>query len=210
MIVGILGSIGSGKNTVASHLVSDAGFKSDSFASALKDACSVIFGWPRDLLEGDTKESRDWRNCVDSWWAEKLGIEDFSPRLALQNVGTNVLRSHFHDDIWLLSFENRIRNVPGNYVISDVRFPNEIDFVRRQGGILIKVSRGDTPIWADTAILANNGNSIAQRIMSETYADIHYSEWAWMGSTADFEICNNGTLDELKNQVNSILQKITK
>ena len=84
MIVGLVGFIGSGKGTVASQLVDDYNFRQDSFASTLKDACSVIFGWPRHMLEGDTKESREWREVVDPWWSKKLSMPNFSPRLALQ------------------------------------------------------------------------------------------------------------------------------
>ena len=73
MIVGLLGYIGSGKGTVSSVLVNEYGFRQDSFASTLKDACSAIFGWERHMLEGDTKESREWREQVDPWWEEKLG-----------------------------------------------------------------------------------------------------------------------------------------
>jgi hypothetical protein len=108
-IIGLVGFIGSGKGTVARHLVDNYGFRQESFAKSLKDACSNIFDWPRDLLEGDTPESRQWRELPDLWWSEKLGIKDFTPRLALQLIGTNALRDHFSQDLWFLSLENRIR-----------------------------------------------------------------------------------------------------
>lgn len=61
MIVGICGLIGSGKGTVADMLVGEFGFTKISFADSLKDAVAAVFGWPRNLLEGDTDESRSWR-----------------------------------------------------------------------------------------------------------------------------------------------------
>ena len=72
----------------------------DSFAAPLKDVCASIFGWERKLLEGDTIESREFRETPDIFWTRNTGIDNFTPRLALQLMGTDVLRDHFHSDIW--------------------------------------------------------------------------------------------------------------
>ena len=105
--------------------------------------------------------------------------------------------------------ENRIRKHPEQHVvISDVRFSNEVSFIKEQGGVLVKVSRGPTPPWYETAIMANNGNSIAREIMATAYSSAHASEWSWVGSKFDYEIDNDGTLDDLRIQVDSILSKI--
>ena len=69
MIIGIAGFQGSGKDTIADYLQNIYGFKRDSFASTLKDAVAAVFGWNRELLEGRTTESRQWRETVDPWWA---------------------------------------------------------------------------------------------------------------------------------------------
>lgn len=208
-IVGLLGFIGSGKGTVASTLVDSHGFRQDSFAASLKDACAAMFDWPRHMLEGDTSESREWREIVDPWWAEQLNMSNFSPRYALQVMGTDVLRNNFNQDMWFLTLRNRIRKNPDqDVVISDVRFPNEIKFIQDMGGILIKVNRGPTPIWYETAILANKGNSIAKDIMLKTYSDAHLSEWAWVGSPVTYEIHNDSTLESLEQQVNEILVNV--
>lgn len=208
-IIGLLGFINSGKGTVASQLVKGYNFRQDSFASGLKDACAVIFDWPRHMLEGDTKESREWREEVDPWWSEQLDMPTFSPRLALQVVGTDVMRNNFHQDMWFLTLRNRIRKNPDqNVVISDVRFPNEIKFIQDQGGILIRVNRGPAPIWYETAILANKGNSLAKAAMAKTYSNAHLSEWAWVGSPVTAEIQNDGSVEELKEKVQTILTDI--
>lgn len=209
MIVGLLGFINSGKGTVATTLVSDYNFRQDSFASSLKDACSVMFDWPRHLLEGDTKESREWREIVDPWWSEKLNMPGLSPRLALQVIGTDALRNHFHEDIWFMTVQNRIRKNPGQHVvISDVRFPNEIKFIKEQGGILVKINRGPHPVWYETAVLANKGNSIAKEAMTKMYSEAHFSEWAWAGTKIDVEINNDGSLEFLDTQVRELLTDI--
>ena len=208
-IVGLLGLINSGKGTVASALVNGYNFRQDSFATSLKDACAVMFDWPRHLLEGDTKESREWREIVDPWWSGQLNMPNFSPRLALQVIGTDSLRNNFHQDLWFLTLRNRIRKNPNqNVVISDVRFPNEIKFIKEQGGILIKINRGPMPVWYETAILANKGNSIAQAAMAKIYSDAHMSEWAWVGSKTDYELNNDSTIESLEGQIKEILSDI--
>lgn len=209
MIIGVSGFIGSGKGTVATQLTEKCGFRKDSFAASLKDACSVLFDWPRELLEGETTESRIWREIADVWWSEKLKIPNFSPRLALQLIGTDILRTYFNEGLWFLTLEHRIHKNPSQHVvISDVRFPNEIKFIQEQGGIMIRVSRGELPIWYETALMANNGNSIAREVMLKTYPTAHMSEWGWVGAKFDYEIDNNGTFEELQCQVSEIITKI--
>lgn len=209
MIFGISGFISSGKGTAGEHLTNQYGFRKDSFAASLKDACAVMFDWPRHLLEGDTIESREWREITDEWWSVKLGIPNFTPRLALQLIGTDSLRNNFNSGIWFLTLENRIRKDPNKHVvISDVRFPNEIKFIQEHGGIMLKVNRGPAPLWYDTAILANNGNLLAKETMSTMYKNAHFSEWAWVGSKFDYEINNNTTIEELKSQLDEIVSRL--
>ena len=206
MIVGIAGFIGSGKGTVGTVLTEKYEFRKDSFAASLKDACSIMFDWPRDMLEGETKESREWREVVDQWWSTKLGIENLSPRLALQLIGTDALRNNFSDAMWFTTLENRIRKNPKqNVVISDVRFPNEIKFIQDQGGIMIRVNRGQLPVWYETAVLANKGNSLAKNAMTTLYSGAHLSEWAWVGSKFDYELNNDGTIEMLEEQVSRFI-----
>jgi hypothetical protein len=136
-------------------------------------------------------------------------MPNFSPRLALQVIGTDALRNNFHQDLWFLTLRNRIyKNPDKNVVISDVRFPNEIKFIQDQGGTLIKVNRGPAPVWYETAILANRGNSIAKAAMAKTYSAAHLSEWAWVGSKIDYEINNDSTLESLETQVKEVLTNI--
>jgi hypothetical protein len=208
MIVGISGFISSGKGTVATQLTEKYGFRKDSFAASLKDACAVMFDWPRDMLEGETAESREWREQVDEWWSTKLGIPNLTPRLALQLIGTDALRNNFSDAMWFTTLENRIRKNPSqNVVISDVRFPNEIKFIQDMGGLMIKVTRGPTPVWYETAILANKGNSLAKGAMTSLYSAAHFSEWAWVGAKFDYELNNDSTVDILNAQIAEVISR---
>jgi len=208
-IIGLLGYIGSGKGTVASQLANEYGFRQDSFAGSLKDACAALFDWPRQMLEGDTKKSREWREQVDPWWEEKLGRPGFSPRMALQLMGTDVIRNNFDEDMWFLTVLNKIRKDPSqNVVISDVRFPNEVKFIRENGGTLVKVNRGPAPVWVEIAVQANNGSSLAKDIMQKNYPNVHFSEWATAGVIPDLEISNDGTLEDLHVQIRQMMTKL--
>jgi hypothetical protein len=201
-IIGICGFIGSGKDTAADYLVNFHGFKRESFASTLKDACAAVFGWDRDLLEGRTNEARVWREQKDQWWSERLGME-ITPRWILQCWGTEVCRRAFHDDIWIASLENKLRVSKDNIVISDCRFPNEITALRNQGAKIIWIQRGIIPHWYDIASLANRGDHKARSWLEKE--KIHASEYSWAGTTFDYEINNNGTIEQLYSQLKSVV-----
>ena len=209
MIIGFVGFIGSGKDTAADYLVNFHGFRRDSFANTLKDAVAAVFGWDRTLLEGRTTEAREWREQVDPWWAERLNMPDLTPRLILQLWGTEVCRQGFHDDIWIASLENKMRKTKDNIVISDVRFPNEINAIHNAGGQVVRVVRGPDPIWYEDARNVNQGPSnmswSISKVRMEQYK-IHASETAWVGRKIDIEVDNNGTIDQLFNQIKNLVE----
>jgi hypothetical protein len=210
MIIGFVGFIGSGKDTAADYLVNFHGFRRDSFANTLKDAVAAVFGWDRVLLEGRTKEAREWREQVDPWWAERLGKPNLTPRWILQYWGTEVCRAGFHDDIWIASLENKMRKTGDNIVISDVRFPNEIKAIHNAGGIVVRVKRGDDPEWYSAAESMNRGpegnTSWALSRNKIEKLGIHASETAWVGQPIDVIVDNNSTIDELFAQIKNLVQ----
>ena len=203
MIIGVCGFIGSGKDTVADYLVNFHEFRRESFANTLKDAVGAVFGWDRTLLEGRTKQAREWREQVDPWWAERLNMPDLTPRLMLQLWGTEVCRRGFHDDIWIASLENKLRNSKDNIVISDCRFPNEIKSIRQAGGTIVWVQRGITPHWYSIAEAANRGDNKAREWLGLN--GIHASEYSWAGTNFDTILDNNKTIDHLYDQVKSLV-----
>lgn len=213
MIVGFCGLIGSGKDTAADYLVNYHGFRRDSFANALKDALSSIFGWDRTLLEGKTKESRAWRDQVDTWWATRLNMPNLTPRLMLQLWGTEVCRSGFHDDIWIASLENKLRKTTDDVVISDVRFPNEITAIHNAGGIVIRIKRGNDPDWFSAAESFNRGPvanptwSLSK--MKLQNLNVHASETSWVGGDIDAVIINDSTIDDLFEKVEVSIKNLT-
>ena len=208
MIIGVCGFIGSGKDTIADYLVNLHHFRRESFANTLKDAVAQVFGWDRTMLEGRTKQAREWREQVDPWWADRLGIPHLTPRWILQNWGTEVCRKNFHDDIWIASLENKLRASTDDIVISDCRFPNEIAAIKKAGGRVVRVIRGAEPEWYQLAVSRNrgpNGNSswaLSGRKLEQL--GIHASETAWVGTRFDAVLDNNGTLEDLYQQVKQL------
>lgn len=209
MIVGFVGLIGAGKDTAADYLVNFHGFRRDSFANTLKDAVSQVFGWDRTLLEGRTKEAREWREQVDEWWAERLGMPMLTPRWVLQQWGTEVCRGSFHDDIWIASLENKMRKTKDNIVISDVRFPNEIKAIHNAGGIVIRVKRGEDPEWFQYAEDFNRGpNGNPGWSLGKAKLDrlkVHASEYSWVGGNIDYTVWNNSSIDDMFDQIKNLV-----
>lgn len=202
MIVGLVGFIGSGKGSVGDMLALDHGFIQDSFAAPLKDAVANIFGWDRQMLEGVTKTSREWREQPDEFWSDKFG-KSFTPRLALQLMGTEAGRNVFHQDLWVASLLNRCNHRTAPTVITDVRFKNEITAIQKEG-IVVRVKRGAEPEWFHTALSANRGNTAAMKEM-ETLG-VHQSEWDWVGCPINHTIYNDGTFADLRDHVRFLIE----
>lgn len=205
MLIGICGFQGAGKDTFANLLVEQFSFNKFSFASTTKDVLSIIFGWNRNLLEGDTIESREFRETVDLFWSEKLKIPNLTPRKMLQKIGTDLFRNHFDENIWICSIEKKIlmeyqKNSLANIVISDCRFPNEIQLVKNLGGIIIYIGRNEPKWFGDY----KNGIDV-QEIKS-----FHPSEISWIREKFDFTFYNNfETIDEYINSLINFIKKIT-
>jgi hypothetical protein len=211
MIIGIIGWIGSGKDTAAEYLVEKHDFTQLGFADSLKLAVADIFHWDFELLLGHTKESREWREQVDTWWSNRLGMPDLTPRKVLQQWGTEVGRNSFHQDIWIASVEKKLLQSNKNIVVSDCRFKNEINAIKKAGGFTIRINRGPLPAWYDTA---KNELEYLEKFGVETgfesnmyleYPEVHISEWGWITQKFDLEIDNNKDLQNLYKQLDDFI-----
>lgn len=164
-LIGLLGIKGAGKDTAAAYLVSQAGFTRTSFASSLYAEVALAFGVSVEfLLNRDTKEkpleALKLSRCKDRDFVaialaiisvETRGLPDTSelekprsPRWVLQIWGTEYRRrSRFgYDSYWLDQVAALVQNHPDSrFVITDVRFSNEADWVEGAGGILIRIRR---------------------------------------------------------------------
>jgi hypothetical protein len=204
-IIGVCGLIGSGKGTISSQLVREYGFVELSFADLLKDVAATAFGWQRNMLQGDTKESREWREVPDKFWSNELD-KPVSPRLALQLLGTECFRNGFHENFWVLSVKKIIQDNPEiNYVIPDARFKNEKMLITSLGGEVWRVQRGPNPIWYSRAISYNTSGMPTMDCQG-----VHPSEWSWidLDSTFAHVIINDSSLEDLNTSVNNIMKKI--
>tara|TARA_R110000824_G_scaffold28746_2_gene96309 strand:- start:1623 stop:2246 length:624 start_codon:yes stop_codon:yes gene_type:complete len=165
------------------------------FADALKQACSIIFGIPLEDMETETGKQK----LTQVHWPDRLRVQleeagerevwtpdghsDFmTVREVLQFVGTNLFRNQLDPDIWVQSVYRKKYRDDDIVVVADCRFPNECDFAKSQG-VLISVER-------ETG-LASDGHA------SETALDSY--------TNYDHVIDNNGSFDELRRKLNTIL-----
>lgn len=196
-IISLSGLQGSGKDTVADILCERYGYKRISFAASLKDAVASVFCWDREMLEGRTAGARAQREQVDEWWSTRLQMPGLTPRRVLQEWGTDVMRNNFHSDIWVASLERQIMTAPANarFVITDCRFPNELNILRRLNAAIWWIHRGILPDWWSIAVAGSIPHGI------------HISEVIWVPIVISngIEINNNGTLADLDCKIKNLL-----
>lgn len=230
-IIAVAGVIGSGKDTVGDYLVQRHGYKRVSFGESLKDAVAAMFHWDRLLLDGVTEESRKWRDEPDDWWTDKLDLGvQITPRWVLQNFATEVVRTHLHQEFWILSLANSIMKHQGPVVITDARFLNEFAFVRGEKGLIVGVYRREPP-WLrafykgllrrgvgpdDVAELDLQNDGWRKWIVDYGHLvmkndgiqnPVHESEWQHvLWNDYDKVIENRGTLQQLYEQVETLIQ----
>ena len=179
MIIGISGKAGSGKDTAAKMLevlyanpdISYEDFANKRyknfadiqivhFADSLKETAQVLFRigeWETNTQEG--------KKTTINWIGKTI-------RELLQGIGQG-LRDAIDPNLWVkILFANT--EDWSNYIIADVRYPNEVYAIKKRNGVLIRIDRKG----------AGAGNH-----SSETALD-NYKEW-------DVHIENNGSIEDL-------------
>jgi len=138
ILIGLAGPARSGKSTAADHLVRNHLLEHYAFADPLRSGLMEIFNLDPDDFEGASKEQP----------VEWLGR---SPRELMQSMGTEWARQLVHPDVWvkiaeqnLNYLQNTLSSVVG-FVVSDVRFENEAQFIRQRGGTIVHIVRPDAP-----------------------------------------------------------------
>ena len=170
-LIGLTGRARSGKDTVAHHLNENNSYSSYAFAQPMKQACKIMFNWSEQHVNGDLKEVVD----------PLFGI---SPRVAMQRLGTEFGRETINKSMWLLRAQTEIDSKL-NLVITDVRFNNEAELIKENGGIVIEIRRND------------------REAVSE-----HKSENGIDESLVDFVVENNGTIACLYDRIDTIVKSI--
>ena len=195
MIISITGKIGSGKDTIADIIMQYTPYHDweiKKFAGKLKVIAEILSGVPKINFEDQEFKKQD------------MGPEwGMTYRDLLQKLGTEAMRNGLHENVWVnalmsdytpahyavgaleteLSEESAVYP---NWLITDTRFPNELESAKAHNGITIKVVR-------------DSGNTIGTTHASETALD-DYTKW-------DYVVDNNGSFEDLKTQVFSILEK---
>jgi hypothetical protein len=184
IVIGLGHKRRSGKDTLADIFVEKYGFTKIAMADPLKRAVAEMFGLSHEQVYGDLKE------VVDPYWNALLFEryqEPITPRFLLQYVGTDLFRNQIHADIHAEATFRKIKNNPGtNYVICDIRFPNEADITQDRGSLVARVDRD---------------------VVRDKPADKHASEIALDGYTGwDWIVDNNSTLDDLAIAADDIYQ----
>lgn len=201
MIIGICGFEGAGKDTMADYLVAEKGFVKLSFATIVKQIASILFGWDLRMLQGDTLESRLWREKLDEKWTSILNMP-ITPRKVLRLTGTESCRNVFGPNIFVGNVYNRILSLLNespttNIVVSDCRFLNEIEMVKSfDNSKLIHIYDNSLPTWFKQYKSGVNVDEI--KLM-------HPSSYEWIRSNFDEEIKNNKSKQNLYDNINKLL-----
>jgi dephospho-CoA kinase len=119
MIIGLLGKKGSGKDTMADFLVEHYNFKQYTYATPLKKLCQDLFSLTEEQMNCHVQ-----KETIDERWNK-------TPRQILQQVGTDLFRKHYDENIWVKILKEKLKMEPDNQniVVSDIRHQNELDTV---------------------------------------------------------------------------------
>lgn len=160
-IIGLIGRRSSGKTTVAKLYNEKFGDRRMAFADALKDVVAFVYDLRRELLEGETEESRVWRKQPHPHLGGK------TPEQALQFLGTEGFRQ-FYSETWVQKLIRDICKLEAGtrVVIADVRFPNEVEAIKQLGGNLVYLKRPNSEIQA-------HASEQVEALEKECYCTIH-------------------------------------
>lgn len=180
-LIGLTGLAGAGKDTVRQILESQHGFIGFGFADPIRNML-------RTLLSDN--------GISESWMDERALKEQQIPTLGksyrelAQTLGTEWGRTVLGQDFWLRIAESYLYDIasttfgPQHFVISDVRFQNEADWVRQRGGVIWRVERPGT-----------------QSVRA------HVSEQGATAIKADAVLVNNSSIEDLSILVGHVLQR---
>jgi hypothetical protein len=169
-MIGICGPKGAGKSTAAKFLMGTPHwFSRHRFAGPLKQALKVAFALTDEHVDGALKEE-----------PTEL-LNGCTPRHAMITMGTEWGRNMIHKDIWITAWRNTMPET-GRIIVDDVRFPNEIEMLRRDYG-------------ATTIRIVRPGFDHDSTHESESHSEL----------LTEFTVANDGDLGQLKDKMKSIV-----
>ncbi len=155
-LIGIVGAIGSGKDSVASHLVSAHGFTRVSFGDAVKNTIVEMFGVDKVFLFGTQVQKNlplfamgvigEGFRIYGEPWASRIG-QHWTGRYLCEYIGTEAGRA-VNEKVWINKVlrevkKDRAFGIMNRHVIPDVRFLNEAVAIERAGGVLWRTTKID-------------------------------------------------------------------
>ena len=181
MIIGISGYSGSGKDLVGTIIqeISLNKWHIKKWAGKLKTIASILTGIPVENFEDQefkkTLLGPEWGTVkdiplngvpvfADIQFNSLMSVRDF-----LQKLGTDAIRDNLHENTWV-NATLADYTTESNWIITDTRFPNEAEAIKKAGGIVIRINRpGVQPInphpsetslddWGFDAVINNDGD----------------------------------------------------
>jgi len=172
LIIGLAGYGRVGKDTAGKFLMEDFGFERLAFADAIRDFLEAV----NPIVYYDGTRLNTFVREVG--WDETK--HDTEVRELLQRTGTEAARKVLGQNIWIDTLHEKMR--PGHkYVITDVRLPGEMAYIRREGGVNWHITReGFGPLNAhETETEVHNGicdRTIANDDKLDIFRDLIYEE----------------------------------
>jgi len=200
-IVAFCGKKRSGKDT-AGDAIASHGYFPIAFADPIKETCQLVFEFDDEQVFGARKEE------VDPFW-------DFSPRWAMQTIGTELFREGIDEDVWVKSLLARIdASSHSKFAVTDVRFPNEVDHLQRAGAEVVHIRRPSKEPELDPTKkwFAQKGGIIkkAASLFTDFGSEYHASEISLDRHpvTNKADILNDGTIDEFRVAVRFYVEQV--
>lgn len=188
-MIGVAGFARSGKDTIAAFLVQEYGFKRVAFADAMREmlyATNPIITIREIDRNGDVYISpivERVRNLVDRLGWDKAKVAYPEIRELLQRLGTEAGRKVLGDTVWTDALFYKAKQLGGDIVVSDVRMEDECTAIRAAGGKIIRVNRPG---------ISSVNDHITDRRLPEAFVD--------------YEVTNDGTIDELNEKIRKIVK----
>ena len=195
MIIGLHGKIGAGKDATCEIMryflyrnaetfsfeewSMSGGFsnwRNVKISHRLKEIVSMLTGYTMEQIE-----DRSLKDAPIKTWKDS----HVTLRTVMNEVGTEIARK-LNPDIWIMSTFSTYDENEDDWIITDVRFPGEADYIRNKGGIIIDIKRD---------------------IDYQTVNYDHLTETAMNDYSYDYVIDNNGSIEDLKEEVKKILMK---
>lgn len=134
MYIGVAGLKGAGKDTVSNYFVHKYGFHKYAFAEPIYQMLSIAF--PLSTLSL-ISQNPNQKEQLQHQFKETELYDGVYGRHLLQNLGTDFFRS-YDPNIWIKLAHHNTQHYK-DVIFSDVRFPEEVQFIKNHGGILIYV-----------------------------------------------------------------------